>query len=99
MRTRDRDEDWIEELGRRRLEALIAELSPPSGSRPGADVPAWSSSEDDRRAERGADPGDDEVEDAPGRHARRALSPGGRVRGWVVDRVPEAVRSRGLQQG
>ena len=32
MRTRDRDEDWIEELGRRRLEALIAELTPSTGA-------------------------------------------------------------------
>jgi competence protein ComEA len=96
MRTRDREQDWIEELGRRRLEALIAELTPPSGPGP----TAVSST---RRAADAGDPDEggpvEHDEDAPGRHARRALSPVGRVRGWVTDRVPEAVRARGLQQG
>ena len=94
MRTRDRDEDWIEELGRRRLEALIAELTPPADRRVGL--------ADD---ELGDEPVPTDVsdlpvlEEVPGRHARRALAPGDRLRGWLSDRTPHGVARQALQQG
>ena len=81
MRTRDRDQDWIEELGRRRLEALIAELSPPV-------EPA---SDDPRTAPTTASSADLPEPTPAGRHARRALSRRGRVAGWLGDRLPSGV--------
>ncbi len=78
MRTRDREQDWIEELGRRRLEALIAELTPPAAAAQRPVEPVEAGARDD-------DPGPA----APvGRHARRPVPAGGRVRGWLGDRVP-----------
>ncbi len=97
MRTRDRDEDWIEELGRRRLEALIAELTPGEGTEQstaaaGEPAPEAFASDDDPAWPEPA-----------GRHARRPLPARGRVGGWVGDRVPPTWRARlsrqGLQQG
>ncbi|GAA1918458.1 helix-hairpin-helix domain-containing protein [Nocardioides marmoribigeumensis] len=120
MRTRDRDEDWIEELGRRRLEALIAELTPsgeppppsapssplpsPSPLPPPSPLPASRGSSPDRpAAEPALEPGRPVdvtvLEEPPGRHARRALAPSGRVRGWLADRLPEVTGRQALQQG
>src|SRR5690242_17986912 len=102
MRTRDRDEDWIEELGRRRLEALIAELTPSTGA-PDADDAAQPADPSGDRAAPGGGVAVSSLAPEPGiphgRHARRALSPGQRVREWVADRLPESAREQGLQQG
>jgi competence protein ComEA len=96
MRSRDREQDWIEELGRRRLEALVAELTaPPDPGEPShatevVDEPGPRRTSDDR-----------EPQDVPaGRHARRPLAARDRATGWLGDRLPESVRSRGgLSQG
>ena len=89
MRTRDRDQDWIEELGRRRLEALIAELTPPGAAGVG-EAPA----DEDGPVARAGQPDRDPVVPGAGRHVRRPLTLRGRIGGWVSDRLPV-----GLQQG
>ena len=98
MRTRDREQDWIEELGRRRLEALIAELTPTAADPADPADPAGPTAADQ--------PSEEPPAPSPvaGRHARRPLPPGGRLGGWVADRLPRAVTERrgsraGLQQG
>ncbi len=101
MRTRDRDQDWIEELGRRRLEALIAELTPagsepttptepaPTQPAPTEPVPAASVPEDECGS----------ALPSAGRHARRPLPRGGRLGGWLADRLPDGVAVPRLHSG
>jgi competence protein ComEA len=104
MRTRDREQDWIEELGRRRLEALIAELTPSAGDPAAGGPAAGDPAADDAAA--GREPPEEPRAPWPvaGRHARRPLSPGGRFGGWVADRLPRVLTERrgdvgGLQHG
>lgn len=78
---RSADQHQLDDLARRRLDALIAEL----GGRP-VELP-------DERAE---PPVRALWDDAPprGRHAHRPLSASARVGGWVQDRLPETLRGR-----
>lgn len=99
MRSRDRDQDWVEQLGRRRLEALIAELTPPGA----ADEPGAATTPDPtagptagptvdptpaRPSELPPEPASPR-EPGGGRHARRPVPPASRARAWLGDRLPE----------
>ena len=79
---RSADQQHLDDLARRRLDALIAELGGRSGS--GADA-----------VEEHAPVGDLWDDHPPrGRHAHRPLSVGARLGGWVQDRLPETLRGR-----
>jgi competence protein ComEA len=77
---RSADQQQIDDLARRRLDALLAELGGEPRPGPGP-----------LRAER-----ESLWEEAPrpGRHAHRPLSTGARVGGWLQDRLPETLRGR-----
>lgn len=79
---RSADQQQLDDLARRRLDALIAEL----GGRPGSGADA---------VEEHAPVGDLWDDPPPrGRHAHRPLSAGARLGGWVQDRLPETLRGR-----
>ena len=80
---RSADQQHIEDLARRRLDALVAEL--------GGAPPARPATSADRRARE--DPSWDD-EPPRGRHAHRPLPVGARVGGWFQDRLPETLRGR-----
>lgn len=73
----------IEDLARRRLDALIAELGgepPPPPASPGSDATRTASVWE---------------QDPPrGRHAHRPLSTTARIGGWLQDRLPESLHGR-----
>ena len=79
---RSADQQQLDDLARRRLDALIAELGGRPGDRPDAV---------EGRPSVGA-----LWDDAPprGRHAHRPLSAHARLTGWVQDRLPETLRGR-----
>lgn len=81
---RSADQQHVDDLARRRLDALVAEL----GGRP---RPVDDSPDVDAGPPRGSI-----WEDEPprGRHAHRPLSVAGRVNGWLHDRLPETLRGR-----
>ncbi len=81
---RSADQLQIEELARRRLDALIAEL----GGEPPV-VPPRAPEHDEPRS---ASIWDDEP--PRGRHAHRPLPATARVGGWLQDRMPETLRGR-----
>jgi competence protein ComEA len=80
---RPADQLQIEDLARRRLDALVAELG---GEPPAAPTPAHGHEE----------PGSTIWDDEPprGRHAHRPLPATARVGGWLQDRMPETLRGR-----
>lgn len=81
---RSPDQQHIDDLARRRLDALVAEL----GGHPAAT--------DRVRGEDHDRPADSIWDDEPaqGRHAHRPLSARGRLNGWLHDRLPEPLRGR-----
>lgn len=80
---RSADQQHIEDLARRRLDALIAEL--------GGDPPAAPTAGLDAHRTREATIWD---EPPRGRHAHRPQPASARVGGWLQDRLPETLRGR-----
>jgi competence protein ComEA len=80
---RTADQQQFDDLARRRLDALIAELG---GERP--DLAGAAERTDDLSAS------DRWREEPPGRHALRPLPATARAGGWLADRLPETLRGR-----
>jgi competence protein ComEA len=82
---RSADQQHLDDLARRRLDALIAELGGQT------DAPAAAT----RPRESSGSVWDDAVPPPRhGRHAHRPLSVGARLGGWLQDRLPETLRGR-----
>lgn len=89
MRSRRSAHDELAAISRRRLELLSAELA---GVHPRDDEPdpgAWGVPPAEPPAVSEQPPAA-----APGRHARRAVSPAGRAAGWFRDRLPPTLQGR-----
>jgi competence protein ComEA len=80
---RSADQQQFDDLARRRLDALIAELG---GDRP--DMGGSAEQPDEVSTSRWRE------EPPRGRHAHRPLPAGARVGGWLADRLPETLRGR-----
>lgn len=85
MRNSRIQEQRLAEVTRRRIEALAATL-PAAAESPPEEVPSAGAPEAVREAVR--------EDRAPGRHARRPVPVGGRLAGWVGDRVPAPLQGR-----
>jgi competence protein ComEA len=79
---RSADQQQLDDLARRRLDALLAELG---GERP---------NETEQSPAQARDLDWDDPPPASGRHAHRPLSVHARVGGWLRDRLPEPMRGR-----
>lgn len=84
---RSADQQHLDDLARRRLDALLAELGGEATPRTPPQAP-------DAAGESPPGAGVWDGPAPPGRHAHRPLAVGARVGGWVQDRLPETLRGR-----
>jgi competence protein ComEA len=91
MRSRKASQMEVAEVARRRLELLSAELA---GIRPGPVDPPVPGGRDGPGEQPGAPVGAATSPPHPGRHARRGLTPGTALAGWLHDRLPPTLQGR-----